>query len=120
MGLIQNGGFERVSGGAAEGWAPFGSGYSLDSDVHHGGNRSIHCVNATASDLRGAGATLALNQREPAPLLVSGWSRAGRVSGAPDPDYSVYVDLELADLSRNMKASLPEPLLVQLKNARLL
>ena len=37
------------------------------------------------------------------------------------PDFVAYaVDLELAELSRNMKASLPEPLLAQLKNARLL
>ncbi len=96
-GLLANGGFERASGGQATGWAPFGSGYALDSMVRQSGTHSIHCVNGTASDVRGALADVVLNQREPAPLLVSGWSRAKDVSGAPDSDYSVYVDLELAD-----------------------
>lgn len=94
---IVNGGFERVDTGRAAGWTPFELGYASDETVRHGGARSIRCVNATEGERRGASVTLTLNQTAPAPLLVSGWSRAAGVGGVADGDYSIYVDLTYQD-----------------------
>lgn len=95
--LITNPGFEQVSSGKLEGWPPFEQGYEVDGSVRHSGARSIRCVNATAGERRGAGWTIVLNQKEPAPIQIAGWSRAENVSGTPDSDYALYVDLEYMD-----------------------
>lgn len=94
---LGNGGFERTTGTLAEGWQAFELGYVPDATVRHGGARSVRCVNATEGERRGASVTLTLNQTVPAPLLVSGWSKAAGVGGVADGDYSIYVDLTYQD-----------------------
>ncbi len=41
--------------------------------------------------------TVRLNQVRPEPIVASCWSRAEGVSGGPDADYSLYLDLIYAD-----------------------
>ncbi|MCC6728583.1 MAG: hypothetical protein IT208_04515 [Chthonomonadales bacterium] len=94
---ITNPGFERAAGERAEGWAPYESGYALDRAARRGGGASIRCSNSGPDERRGATWTLELAQIAPAPLLVTGWSRSEGVSGAPDLDYAIYVDLEYMD-----------------------
>jgi hypothetical protein len=94
---LSNPGFERVRDGRAENWQPFEQGYVIDESVRHAGARSVRCVNATTEELRGASYTLLLNQKTPAPLLVTGWSKAENVGGVPNSDYAIYVDLEYMD-----------------------
>lgn len=95
--LLVNGGFETVDGSAARGWAPFEMGYRISRDVHRDGLVSVFCRNVGADDRRGAAATIALNQREPRPLVVSGYSRALDVGGFRNNDYSIYLDLTFVD-----------------------
>src|SRR5579871_2310851 len=95
--LLQNGGFEQVTGERAAGWEPYEAGYVPDSAVRHSGTSSLRCVNTRSDEGRGAMYMLTLNQKRPTPLLVSGWSRAENVSGTVNSDYAIYVDLELAD-----------------------
>lgn len=96
-GLIPNPGFEQVENGLARGWAPYEHGYVVDSRLAHGGQRSIRCMNPSSSEGSGASVTIALKQSRPAPIVVTGWSRAEDVSGSPNADYSIYVDLEYND-----------------------
>jgi hypothetical protein len=94
---IANPGFERVQNHRAFGWDFYGNGYALDRALRHSGATSIRCMNRAESESRGAQYSLTLNQKSPAPLLVTGWSRAENASGSPDADYSLYVDLEYTD-----------------------
>ncbi len=41
--------------------------------------------------------SLELDQQQPLPLVVRGWSKAKNVSGSADSNYSLYVDLTYAD-----------------------
>ncbi|NCO95369.1 MAG: hypothetical protein GW880_29030, partial [Armatimonadetes bacterium] len=45
----------------------------------------------------GAAQNIAVNQKEPAPLAIEGESKALNVSGTPDGDYSLYVDITYQD-----------------------
>ncbi|KKL71609.1 hypothetical protein LCGC14_2093190, partial [marine sediment metagenome] len=46
---------------------------------------------------RGAGQTVELNQETPRPIHATGWSKAVAVTGSPDLDYSIYLDLTFTD-----------------------
>jgi len=95
--LITNPGFENPADGRPEGWTAFEQGFSIDNAVRHTGARSVRCENAADGERRGVSWTVVLNQKSPAPLRITGWSRAENVSGTVDPDYSLYVDLEYTD-----------------------
>jgi hypothetical protein len=87
-----------LSSDQAEYWAPYmPNGYNLDSTAPHSGLRCARCVNATSVDGSGAVQSVALNQSERRTLVASGWSRAENVSGRPDGDYSIYIDLTYSD-----------------------
>lgn len=45
----------------------------------------------------GAHQRLALNQTAPRPIVFRGWSKAERVSGRADSDYSIYLDITFQD-----------------------
>jgi hypothetical protein len=95
--LILNGGFEQGNGKTATGWSAYEQGYNLDSSVRHSGKVSIRCVNSQLIDRSGAEWYIKLDQKVPAPLLVQGWSKAEDVSGQPNSDYSLYIDLHYMD-----------------------
>jgi hypothetical protein len=100
--LLRNGTFEGGSGSDGRGggvprWEPVDNGYDVDRRVRHGGDQAIRCDNLRPNGRRGAACRVALNQARPVPVLVTGWSRADAVSGSPNPDYSIYVDVEYMD-----------------------
>jgi hypothetical protein len=90
--LLSNPGFERASG-----WTAYEAGFAFDETVRRSGERSIRCVSAAQDELRGATYRIVLNQTAAAPIIVSGWSRAQGVSGTPNNDYSIYIDLIYTD-----------------------
>jgi hypothetical protein len=97
---LTNSGFEivdPVNGSLAASWTAYGSGYALDRAVKHSGALSVRCESAGVDKTYGAMTTVTLDQTTAAPIVVSGWSRAQNVGGAPNSDYSVYVDLTYAD-----------------------
>jgi hypothetical protein len=100
--LIRNPGFEGGSGPDGNGggvpfWSPDGAGYQVDRDIHRGGDQAIHCTSVSSSAQMGAHATVTLNQTTTLPILVTGWSRADHVDGAPSPGYSLYIDVIYQD-----------------------
>ena len=95
--LLSNTGFENTSRGTAVGWRPYEQGYALALGEGRSGSSAIVCTNSTGTGRFGAYQVLQLNRKTPAPLLVTGWSKAENVSGSPSPDYSIYVDIIYTD-----------------------
>ena len=99
--LIPNGGFETVvpknGVSSADGWQPFGTGYIVDTSVSRSGTNSIRCDNPVSGTVSGAEYTLTINQTVPQQVVVSGWSKALKVDGEADTDYSVYADITYDD-----------------------
>jgi hypothetical protein len=109
-----------LAASAAQGWSGYaGNGYTLVRDAGrgtrdagggtgdrgpattdqgtHSGERALRCENRQPGETAGASQGVTLNQTEPRPLVASGWSKAENVSGEPDSDYSLYLDLGYAD-----------------------
>ncbi|MBD3293405.1 MAG: hypothetical protein GF393_10810 [Armatimonadia bacterium] len=79
-------------------WAQWGSGFDFVTDNPHSGEMCIKATNEPGG--RGAGCTqqVQINQDEPAPIKIAGWSRAEGVESTGKPyQYSIYVDLRYAD-----------------------
>ena len=95
--LLQNGDLNDIDGDNILMWSPYRQGYEVD--VNSGINNSIaaYCENKNANDGRGISQTLYLNQTNPIPMLVRGWSKAQDVSGGRDSGYSIYVDITYQD-----------------------
>ncbi len=75
----------------AEKWTPSDKGFQAEGDA-------FVCDNGDqASARRGASQHVVLNQKIPGPIIASAWSKAEGVSGGPDPDYSLYLDLAYDD-----------------------
>jgi hypothetical protein len=73
------------------GWHPFDRGYRLE------GGRFV-CDNGTDTKVeRGVSQTVMLDQKRPAPIVATAWSRAVGVTGTADSDYALYIDLTYAD-----------------------
>ena len=72
-------------------WGPWEDGFAREGDV-------FVCDNGKDGTLRkGVGQTIVLNQEKPLPLKASAWSKAEDVFGAPNADYSLYIDLTYTD-----------------------
>ncbi len=82
----------------AEVWQPYGAGGRYVSDRAHSGRFSLMCENAGGPG-SGAGVVqvVELNQRQPRPVKIAGWSMAEGVEGKRGWQYSLYVDFVLAD-----------------------
>jgi hypothetical protein len=75
----------------SEGWRPWGKGFTR-------ANTSFLCDNGEdATAQRGASQTVALAQKNPEPIIATAESRAFGVSGSPDGNYSLYLDLQYND-----------------------
>jgi len=79
------------------GWKSYGEGYKIDDRVRHSGRNSIRCEAKEVGKELGASQVVVLNQKEPKQLVVRAWSKAEGVTGEPNNDYSVYVDLRYVD-----------------------
>ena len=95
--LLADPGFERSSSGRGESWEPYDRGYQVDTAIKRSGASAIRCSNRSSGERSGASVTLVLDQAAPAPILITGHSRADGVDGSPDSDYSIYADLEHQD-----------------------
>jgi len=95
--LVENSSFERADGSSAVGWRPYEQGYAVARGAGRTGGTAVACTNPTGTGRFGAYQVLQLNRKAPAPLIVTGWSRAEGVSGSPSPDYSIYVDILYTD-----------------------
>ena len=70
----------------------------------HGGHKVVRegdalvCDNAgDARAVNGLVQTVVLDQKQPLPIVAVAWSRADRVTGTRDSDYSLYLDLRYQD-----------------------
>jgi len=75
----------------ADAWRAFEKGFRRDGGT-------FVCDNgADTKARRGASQTVVLDQKRPAPIVVTAWSRAEGVTGSADSDYALYLDLIYAD-----------------------
>ena len=72
-------------------WRPWQLGFERDGQTFVCDNGSERKVQ------RGASQTVVLNQTRPEPIVAVAWSKAEGVTGAPDSDYALYLDLVYAD-----------------------
>ncbi|MCC7491716.1 MAG: hypothetical protein IT204_05190 [Fimbriimonadaceae bacterium] len=94
---LANPGFNAADG-RIDSWGAYQGGYTAAVGAGREGGDAARCVRPDAAG-PGAGVlqVVTLNQTEPLPVAVSGWSRAVGVSGAADVDYSIYCDLTFTD-----------------------
>ncbi|MGL4941830.1 MAG: hypothetical protein ACRC46_01405 [Thermoguttaceae bacterium] len=77
-----------------DGTHQYGEGFAAVDD---GGVTVYVCDNGSTAATRGVRQVYTLNQKEAFPVIVSGWSRAENVGGAPDTDYALYCDIAYND-----------------------
>ncbi|HQH50893.1 MAG TPA: hypothetical protein PKY01_00610 [Candidatus Hydrogenedentes bacterium] len=95
--LLNNPGFEEGDAAPAPAWYFWKDGYTFAPGEGRGGAIAIQCASADRAAQHGAGQTVQLNQAEPLPLIVTGWSRAQDVNGPPGRDYAIYIDAMYTD-----------------------
>lgn len=72
-------------------WHPWSKGFRREGKL-------LVCDNGMDAEVqRGAGQTVELNQTRPEPIVATAWSKAEGVTGSPNSNYSLYLDLQLAD-----------------------
>ncbi len=76
-----------------KGWEPYGSGYEIDPTGGSDGKRALRLINDVSSDVHGAWQVITLNQTEPRPIFIGGWSKAEHITDIPDSNYSLYLDV---------------------------
>lgn len=95
--ILTNGDLEKTDNGQIVGVKPWDKGYVIDSDARSG-KVSARCA---ISDLKAGDMGLTypveLNQTKPTPFTARLWSKAKDVSGTPDSNYSLYLDLMYMD-----------------------
>jgi len=95
--LLQNAGFEEGQTRPLPGWYFWKDGYVAAPGQGRDGGTAIQCTSGDAAGQLGAGQTLQLEQTEPLPVIVTGWSRAENVSGPDGRGYAIYIDALYAD-----------------------
>ncbi|MBM4045868.1 MAG: hypothetical protein FJ279_12190, partial [Planctomycetes bacterium] len=98
--VLKDGGFESAPAPPLEAWGFWQAGYVLDTSERRTGKQAIKCA-LTQQEVgkiqRGASQIIELNQTRPMPIVAGGWSKAIAVSGTPDSNYSVYLDVLFQD-----------------------
>ncbi len=95
--LARNGALNEVDADRFVGWRGYRGGYHVDKSQRHSGPASARCENQPGGSGGGIAQTVRFAEPSLAPIVVSAWSKAKDVSGTPDNNYSVYVDLLYAD-----------------------
>jgi hypothetical protein len=95
--LLPNPGFESGSAITATNWISYVSGYGIDATGGRTGGRALRLINAISTEAHGAYQVVTLNQTQTHPLYLSGWSKADSMTGDPDNNYSVYLDIRYID-----------------------
>lgn len=91
--LLINPDFEQIDNNTISGWNKYGNGYEIARKEGRNNSTAIFVNNDVQSRSAGASQNLTLNRNEITPIIVSGWSKSENVNGAPDNNYSIYVDL---------------------------
>jgi len=94
---LPNASLEEIADGLAVGWGPWAAGYVVDDQISRTGDRSARCSLPVADVERGMTCEFQLNQEKPLPIVATVWSRSEGVSGSPENNYSLYLDLEYMD-----------------------
>ncbi len=72
-------------------WRPWGKGFQMDG-------KQIVCDNGSGTgNQRGATQSVRLNQKKADPIVASVWSRCEAITGSPDSNYALYLDLIYTD-----------------------
>ncbi len=96
--LLRNGSFEDGNEPPLPNWAFYGVGYRLSKDAAGDGAQSILCDSGDTQTMTGAIQNLALNQTQPVPLLLHGFSKGeGVYPSGLGGDYSLYLDARYVD-----------------------
>ncbi len=75
----------------ADSWRPWQAGFEWQDNTFvcdNGGDPNVQ---------RGLSQTVVLNQQHPEPIVAVAWSRAEGVTGTPDSNYALYLDLVYED-----------------------
>ncbi len=95
--LLRNGSFEDGDKTPLPNWGFYGVGYKLSNDAVDG-KQSIVCESDNTQTMRGAMQIVALNQTEPLPLILHGFSKGENVFPTHlSGDYSLYLDARYVD-----------------------
>ncbi|MBC7287926.1 MAG: hypothetical protein H5T86_07760 [Armatimonadetes bacterium] len=95
--LLKNPGLEELAAGKFADWSGWQAGYEVDTAVAHTGKHSARCTADPQGEQHGIYQVVTLNQDTPRPILARCWSKAENVSGSPDSNYSLYLDIEYMD-----------------------
>ncbi len=88
---------DLAGAGTSANWVPgLKSNDSVDPATVHDGSRAVKIVNVRPDESI-LSQSVELNQKTPTPILAGGWSKALDASGAPDGNYSVYLDISFGD-----------------------
>jgi hypothetical protein len=95
--LLRNGSFEEGDKPPLPSWNFYGVGYRLSDDAVDS-KRSILCESDDTQTICGAMQTISLEQRQPVPLILHGFSKSENVFPANlSGDYSLYLDARYVD-----------------------
>jgi hypothetical protein len=95
--LLRNGSFEEGDKPPLPSWNFYGVGYRLSDDAVDS-KRSILCESDDTQTICGAMQTITLEQRQPVPLILHGFSKSENVFTANlSGDYSLYLDARYVD-----------------------
>jgi hypothetical protein len=95
--LLRNGSFEEGDKPPLPSWNFYGIGYRLSDDAVDS-KRSILCESDDTQTICGAMQTISLEQRQPVPLILHGFSKSENVFPANlSGDYSLYLDARYVD-----------------------
>lgn len=87
--LLENPGFETVTGTAADKWNAYNKGCEVSADAHSG-KSAIHCQSDTEDQILGVMQEITFDPPLQHPLKFTGWSKAKDVGGGGD--YCIYLD----------------------------
>jgi len=94
---LRNGSFEEGDKPPLPSWNFYGVGYRLSDDAVDS-KRSILCESDDTQTICGAMQTISLEQRQPVPLILHGFSKSENVFPANlSGDYSLYLDARYVD-----------------------
>ena len=85
------------SNGLIPAWKSYGEGYTRDTEVTHASAASVRFESNSLTHTLGAMQTIVLNQVQPAPVVVSAWSRALSAHGQGAGNYCLYADVNYND-----------------------
>jgi hypothetical protein len=95
--ILTNGDLEKTEGGQIAGVTAWQKGYVIDTDARSGKVSARCTITDIAAGQMGLTYPVELNQQQSIPFTATLWSKARAVSGTPDQDYSLYIDLAYMD-----------------------